>query len=194
MMALPIHPQFQRMSEADYLAQEAVSENRHEYENGLVFAMAGGSDEHAAITLNAGSLLKASVTAKGCRARVTDVLVKTGDGAFAYPVALVYCGEPIYTESVPPALLNPILIVEVLSPTTQGYDRRNKYLHYKTIPTLVDYLLIAQDQVYVELRSRRVDGTWVIHLFTDLEDTVTLESVNIILRLRDLYDTVFGTD
>jgi Uma2 family endonuclease len=182
------------MSEADYLAQERASDMCHEYENGLVFAMAGGSDEHAAITLSASSLLKAAVTPKGCRARVTDVLVKTGDGAFAYPDALVYCGEPRYSETVPPALLNPVLIVEVLSPTTQGYDRRDTYLHYQTIPTLQAYLLIAQDQVYVELRLRGDHNAWSIQLFTSLAESLHIPVLDVTLSVRNLYDTVFAAE
>lgn len=146
---------------AEYLAQEETSDTKHEYLDGEIFAMAGGTIEHGALAANVIGELRALVRGHACRVLTSDVrLHVNATGLTTYPDASVAC-PPIETaaEDVH-AVTNPVVIVEVLSDSTEAYDRGEKFAHYRRIPSLRDYLLVSQHEQRIDHYTRNPDGTW----------------------------------
>jgi Uma2 family endonuclease len=183
-----------------YLAFERSSEERHVYLDGEVYAMAGESDEHGDVSANLVIALGSQLKGKPCRARTKDTKVRSGPmlvsgqgtrGLFSYPDIVVICGEPEYPDAHRDVVLNPAVIVEVLSPSTEVFDRGEKFIRYQTYnPTLTDYLLVAQDQPRVEHFTRQADGQWSYRMTTGLGASVGIASIGCTLRLADVYDRV----
>jgi len=176
----------------DWLEGErAVLEGRSEYLDGEVFAMTGASMEHNAIVMNIGSELSIQLKGRPCQVYANDmkVLIRSAD-AGTYPDLVAYCGEPELLDSRRDVLLNPSLIVEVLSNSTAAYDRGDKFALYRRIPSLREYLLVSQDRVRVELYRRGENGRWTLTDYTGLEDQVPLESLDCTLALAEVYDKV----
>lgn len=143
-------------SEVEYLAMERVSDRKHEYYRGEIFAMAGGSPQHNEITLRFGAAVIGALRA-GCRAFSPDQRVRVSDaGLYTYPDVSVACSPRFEADT----LLNPQMFVEVLSEATEAYDRGTKFDLYKQIASLTDYVLASQDSVRVEHFARQGDGTW----------------------------------
>ena len=149
------------LTHAEYLAQEEASGTKHEYLNGEAFAMAGGTVEHGALAANVIGELRAVVREKACRVLTSDVRLHVeATGLTTYPDASVAC-PPIETAAEDPhAVVNPVVIVEVLSDSTEAYDRGEKFAHYRRIPSLRDYLLVSQHEQRIEHYTRNADGTW----------------------------------
>src|SRR5262245_24970651 len=153
-----------------YLKIERASEERHEYVDGEIYAMAGESGEHGDISVNVVVSLGSQLRGTSCRARTKDTKVCSGPilrsgsstrGIFSYPDVVVVCGEPEYHDAYKDVILNPTAIVEVLSTSTEAFDRGEKFTRYQTWnPTLTDYLLVSQDQPQVEHFHRQADGSW----------------------------------
>lgn len=145
---------------ADYLAVEEASAVRHEYLNGEIFAMAGGTPEHAALAAAIVVLLGAKLE-RDCRPYSAHLRIRVeATGLATYADASVICGEPVRDPASPTHVTNPSLVVEVLSPSTEAYDRGDKREHYQQIPSLSAYVLVAQDKRRVEVFARRPDGSW----------------------------------
>ncbi len=153
---------------------------------GTIRAMSGGSDDHAAIISNIGRTLGNALVPRGCRVYGSDMRVHTGDGENTFPDVAVVCGPRVYHQGRMDTITNPVLIVEVLSPSTVGYDLGDKFAHYQTIPTLTDYLLVAQDTARAILHSRAGDH-WETRIVGGLEGAVHLPSVGVTLALTDVY-------
>ncbi len=172
-----------------YLTLERASEIRHEYLDGSVYAMAGESPEHSIICFNLGGILHAQLRDKPCRGFSPNMKVRTDpSGLFAYPDLTVVCGDPIYHDERRDVLVNPTVIFEVLSPSTESYDRGEKFLRYSTqIASLRYYVLVAQDRSHVERYSRKADGSWVRTELDGLESTLDLPSIDCRLSLTDIY-------
>ncbi len=180
-----------KMTPQEYLSWEESQPVRHEYLDGQVFAMAGASPEHNDIVANALGALRDALRHKPCRVRGTDQRVKIPrTGLYTYPDVLVVCGEAEYEDEKRTTLQNPTVIVEVLSESTESYDRGKKFQHYRSIPSLRDYLLVAQDTVWVEHYVRGGDGTWILH-DTLPGGTVRLASCGVELKVDELYLKVF---
>jgi Uma2 family endonuclease len=178
----------QRASAMQYIEYEAEANVRHEFVDTYVYQMAGSHPAHVKLVRNLGITLPQQIIRQGCHAATTDQLVKTGDGNFFYPDAFAVCGEEHYTDDAVPALTNFMLIIEVTSTSTQGYDRGEKFRRYKTTPSLREYLLVAQEQVYVEHHIRGEDGVWQPErVYTNKADVVELISVPATLKLDDIY-------
>lgn len=187
-----------------YLAFERTSEERHVYLDGEICAMAGESNEHGDISANVVIALGSQLKGKPCRARTKDTKVRSGPmrvsgqgtrGLFSYPDIVVICGEPEYPDAHRDVVLNPAVIVEVLSPSTEAFDRGEKFTRYQTYnPTLTDYLLVSQDRPQVEHFSRQADGRWLYRLITGLAASVEIASIGCTLRLVDVYDRVAFAD
>ncbi len=175
------------MSEAEYLAFEAASDMRHEFHDGEIFAMSGGILNHALIAGNTLTILNIQAQRRGCRIFPNDMKIRTGSGNHYYPDASALCGTPELTADNPPSLLNPTTIIEVLSESTEVFDRDKKFRHYKTIPSLSEYVLIAQKEPLIERYLRQPSGEWSQLVATDSEAVINLPSLDIRLTLADVY-------
>lgn len=184
-------PQTATVTLDEYLAAEETAEFRSEFIDGVVVAMVGGTLEHGVIAQNIGSVLHAKLRGGPCRvvSQGTHVRASLSERVF-YPDVAVFCGEPRRERRVRDLLLNPVVIVEVLSPSTADYDRGTKWENYRRIPSLQDYLLVAQDEPLVERYTRQGDGFWLFSETTGFDASIRLESIGVDLALRDAYDGV----
>lgn len=177
----------------EYLAIERESEVRSEYLDGEIFAMSGASREHNLIATNVVGTLHPQIKRQGCEQYASDMRVRIPEsGLYTYPDVVVVCGEPRFEDDVRDTLLNPVMIVEVLSPSTEDYDRGRKFAHYRGIPSLQIYLLIAQDKVHVELSTRQADGRWLLWESDDAGVVLELPAIGATLPLAEVYDRVPG--
>ncbi|HEX8499921.1 MAG TPA: Uma2 family endonuclease [Pyrinomonadaceae bacterium] len=178
----------------EYLALERLSEIRHEFLDGTVYAMAGESPTHSAICFNLAGALHPQLRETNCRGFSPNMKVRAGEaGLYAYPDLAVACGEAFFHDRHGDVLLNPVVVFEVLSRSTQTYDRGEKFERYKSIETLRDYVLVSQDRPLLEHFSRQPDGTWSRAELSGTDAAFTLESINCRLALADVYDRVeFG--
>jgi len=171
-----------RMSVEDYLAYEHDSEVRHELVGGYLYAMTGASDRHEEIAANLLALLHGHLTGTGCRVYGSNLKVRVGDDFF-YPDLFVRCaqerGDPYFKT-------DPVLIIEVLSPGTQRYDRGDKRLAYQSLPTLQEYVVLAQDEIRIEIQRRTATG-WETEVQVSPSAAFTLRSVNLSAALSDVY-------
>lgn len=175
----------------EYLAAERQADRKHEYFGGEVFAMSGASFAHVSIVANLTGHLFARLQGSSCRAFSSDLRIKVSrTGLYTYPDVVVVCGEPQFDDEHNDTLLNPRLIAEVLSPSTETYDRGKKFAHYRTLDSLAEYLLIAQDQARVEQYIRQPSGDWLLHEATQVAETIRLPSIESELSLSDVYDKI----
>lgn len=179
------------LTEEQYLEIERKAERRSEYWNGEMFAMAGGTARHADIKDGLVFVLRRELHGSGCRTYSSDLRVKTpATGLYTYPDLLVICGKLEYADDVKDTVTNPKVIIEVLSPSTELYDRGNKFVHYRSIPSFQEYLLVAQDRIYAEHHVKQSDGSWHSREITDAAATITLESLAIRFKLMEAYSGV----
>ncbi len=173
----------------EYLELDRTSEERLEFRDGEVFCMSGGSEWHYEIESNIHSFLKTTLRPRGCRVFTGNVRIKVPSAPpYRYADVSALCGEAKFEEiGGVDALVNPQLIVEVLSPSTEAYDRGDKFTHYKSIPTLREYLLIAQDRPHVTRLYKQEDGLWIHTDVNDMEATLTLTSLGCELPLAEVY-------
>ena len=176
-----------------YLAWERMQPQKHEFHHGEAFAMAGATFEHNQVVINVGSELRSLLRQKHCRVCASDLRVKVpATGLYAYHDVSVVCGRPEFEDDKLDTLLNPLILVEVLSKSTADYDRGTKFTSYRTIASLRDYVLISTDQVLVEYHTRKDDDSWVLREFK-AGQRFTLESVGGALAIDELYLKVFDT-
>lgn len=163
MIAAMAEAEATRMSYADYLRFEAASETKHEYLRGEVYAMAGGTPDHAALIAAVTIQLGIALQDKPCRVYSSDLRVRVdATDLSTYPDVSVICGPLVSAEDDDNAAVNPILIVEVLSSSTEGYDRGQKFAHYRRLSSLRHYLLVAQDEPRLEVYSNDGDAGWML--------------------------------
>jgi len=178
------------MSAEDYLALERRSETRNEYLDGTNFAMTGASRRHNLLAGNVYTAFRTQLRSHGCEVYVSDMRVKVSvTGLYTYPDVVVVCGEPQFEDAEVDTLLNPKVVVEILSKTTEDYDRGTKFVHYRTLPSLTEYLLVSQDQIHVE-HYLRESGGWLLTETGRREDVIELPSVGARLALAEIYDGV----
>lgn len=184
-------PQRSFLTAEEYLAIERKAEFKSEYYNGEMFAMAGASRPHNRIASNVISTLNPHLVKRGCNIYPSDMRVKIKKiGKYTYPDVVVTCGKELFEDDYVDILLNPVVIFEILSRSTQAYDRGEKFQHYQFIESLAEYILITQDAVRVEQYVRQSDRTWIHNEYRNLDDVVKLESVACELPLRELYANV----
>lgn len=182
-----------RVTPAEYLAFERASGLKHELHEGEIVPMTGAKRPHNEIAYNAVTLMRVAFRGRPCRAYGSDMRVKVeSTNLYAYPDLSAFCGPGQFEDEDEDTLLNPSVLIEVLSPSTQSYDRGEKFDNYRRIPSLTDFLLIAQDRVHVEHFARGADDSWVLRVYKSLDDVVRLESLDCALPLRDLYDKVWA--
>ena len=178
----------------EYIALERKAHFKSEYFNGHIIAMAGASFKHSLIVSNISGELHVQFKGRGCSVHTNDMRVRPSLGdAYFYPDVVVVCGEPEFEDAVFDTLLNPILIVEVLSPSTERRDRGEKFTRYKHLASLQEYLLVSQDKVWVE-HHRRHGTQWVLSHYRAREDVLSLPSIGCELPLRDIYARVTVED
>jgi Uma2 family endonuclease len=183
----------------EYLAFEHSSKSKHEYLDGLIYAMAGCSPEHSTICVNVSEVITRQLRGTPCRPFSADMKLRclsapttTGRrrGLFAYPDLIVVCGEPVFHDAQRDVLVNPTLIVEVRSPSTEAYDRGEKFLRYQELASLTDYLLIAQRYPCLEHFAKQANGQWLLTIETHLSSSLCIASINCRLPLAEVYEWV----
>jgi len=176
----------------EYLAFEREREIRHEYFDGEIFAMSGAGPAHVDIRTNTQTSLVIQLRGRPCKVNDQDMRVKTASGLYTYPDISVVCGERAFNDDKPPSLLNPTVIVEVLSPSTESYDRGDKFRHYRSIPSFREYVLISSTHQQIEHFARTADDSWRITVADAPDGAIALESIGCTLTLADIYvDVVF---
>ncbi len=182
-------PAEQFMTAPEYLALERQAETKSEYWNGSIYAMSGASRNHNRITVNLGAMLHARLRGKPCEPFITDMRVKVSPaGLYTYPDVIVVCGEPRFEDDQLDTLLNPKVIIEVLSESTEKYDRGDKFAHYRTLDSLTDYLLVTQHQPLIEHFQRQTDGSWLYSAAQGLEAEISIPTIGCLLRLAEVYE------
>jgi Uma2 family endonuclease len=177
-----------RVTPEQYLEIERAAESRSEYLNGEMFAMAGATARHNAIVNAIGRALYPQIKRR-CQYFTTDMrLLIPATGFYTYPDLLVICGQILFTDQREDMVTNPGCIVEVLSNTTADYDRGRKFEHYRSIPSLADYLAVAQDKVHVEHYNRRSDASWSLRDFDAVTDIIHIPTIQADLTLADIYE------
>jgi len=187
-MALP--QQFlPTISAEQYLEIERFSETRHEFLDGVVYAMAGESPDHSTICFNLASIIGSQIRDKPCRGFSPNMKVRAGiGGLYAYPDLMIVCGQSKFHDERTDVLLNPTVIIEVLSPSTEKYDRGEKFRRYRTeIESLQDYVLVSQDRLRVEHHHREPDGTWNQTEISVADGILMLDSIECTVPLTEIY-------
>ena len=175
----------------EYLAMEREAETKSEYFNGEVYAMAGATVAHNQIVTNTVIALGNRLRDKPCRVFSSDMRVKVqSTGLYTYPDVVVVCGRAQLEDRRNDTLLNPTVLIEVLSPSTADYDRGTKFAHYRTLESLSDYLVIAQAEPLVEHYQRQPDNRWLLTTYATLDAVVTVPSLGCDLLLAEVYDKV----
>ncbi len=172
----------------EYLAREREAEFKSEYLNGEIFAMAGASRPHNLIAGNIYAKLHAQLEHRSCNVYPSDMRLKvSSSGLYTYPDVMVVCGEEHFDDNEEDTLLNPILIVEVLSKSTERQVRGAKFEHYSKLASLQEYLLVAQNHPRLELFTKQSAGRWLLAEFESLDEVAKLTSINCELALKDVY-------
>lgn len=183
-----------QMTEDEYLALERAADERHEFANGEIFAMAGGTSNHASVTTSIGAELRIALRKRRCQTRSADMRIHIpSTGRYVYADASVVCGKPQFKDDKHDTLLNPRVIVEVLSPSTEAYDRGDKFAQYRTLPSLMHYVLAAQDKPLVEVFTRLEDGSWNLRTYGP-GDRVALPAIECLIEVDQVYSNVFDSD
>jgi Uma2 family endonuclease len=181
----------------EYLASERDAFERHEWLDGTIYAMAGESPEHSLICSNANASLNLQLRGRPCAVYSPNMKVYSRlpsdvglKGLFSYPDCTVVCGQPQFHDEHRDVLINPRVVIEVLSPTTERYDRGKKFLRYQQNSSMTDYVMIAQPYPSIEHYARQANGSWLYSVTTELTASVALESIECGLPLAEVYDRI----
>lgn len=179
------------LTPADYLALERKSDVRHEYYNGEIFAMSGASRRHNLVTVNFTSELRQQLKGRRCETYSADMRVFIpSTGLYTYPDVVVVCGEPQFQDDEFDTLLNPLVIIETLSPATERYDRGQKFAAYRSINSLRHYVLASQDEYRIDYYTKEPDGRWWLRDARGLADSIELPAIECTLAMSEIYDKV----
>ena len=181
----------QTITPGQYLELERGADFKSEYSSGRMFRISGGSNAHSLIGGNVHALLWSQLRRKPCLTFNSDMKVLVNvTGLYTYPDVSVVCGDVRYTDEHRDMVENPIVLVEVLSPTTEAYDRGEKFVHYQGLPSLTDYLIISQETMRVEQYVRQNDDKWLLSVHSGPEASVGLVSTECTLLLAEVYERV----
>lgn len=179
------------VSEAEYLERERRAEYKSEYYNGEMFAMAGASRRHAVITTNLVMALGQHLDDRPCEVYSNDMRLRVAPtGLYTYPDLMVACGDLQFADDQKDTLLNPALIIEVLSDATRDYDRGQKFEHYRTLPSVLEYVTVAQDRPHIEHWTRQPENRWLLVEYSDISQSIQLASVGCTLPLARIYKKI----
>ena len=177
----------------EYLTLEKAATERHEYVQGRIRLMSGGTEDHATIPMNLGAELRAALRGRGCRVMTSDIKVYAA-GEVYYPDVTVACGPRQYYGSNRTVITNPLLVAEVLSPSTAHVDRGEKFHNYLTVESLAVYLIVSQDRPLVEQYSRGESGRWDYTLVAGLEGELSIPALGIALAMSEIYAEIDFTE
>ncbi|MET0753934.1 MAG: Uma2 family endonuclease [Pyrinomonadaceae bacterium] len=178
-----------KISIEDYLEGEKTSQIKHEYVSGEVYAMAGASDKHHRISANLFKKLDSHLENSECEAFMAEMKLKVNEDTFYYPDVFVACDKPAKSAY---QRETPVLIIEVISPSTRQIDRREKLRAYQQMESVQEYLIIEQDKVHIELHRRQPDGRWITYFYNtgDFDEQIRFESVDLTTNLEEIYSRV----
>ena len=179
-----------KLTEEQYLALDRVAEFKSEFVDGEMFAMSGGKNRHGRIQRNLIVELDAALEDSPCEPFGSDSRVKVSSRAYVYPDATVVRGGQQAVDDDDDILINPVAIFEVLSPSTEKYDRGLKSRLYRTIDSLKDYILVSQEQLYIEQFTRQTDGGWSLHDYLGPDQELKIDSIGVAIPLRRIYRRV----
>lgn len=183
-----------RLTPAEYLALEVASQGRHEFHAGEMFAMSGGSYWHNLVKDNLAHAVRNRLAGRGCTVLTSDQRVKVdATGLYTYPDVVVFCGKPVFEDGIHYSAVNPLVLAEVLSDSTEKYDRGVKFGHYRQLPSVQEFLVLAQDRVSVERYRRQTagdPGSWLLTAVSDPAGTVDFESLGIAVPVAEIYASV----
>jgi Uma2 family endonuclease len=179
-----------RYSPQEYLALERAAEFKSEYHDGLIYAMSGASREHNLVSINLGRELSSQLKGRPCETYASEMRVFIpSTRRYYYPDISVACDEPSFQDGQFDTLLNPTVVIEILSGSTESFDRGRKFENYREIASLREYVLVSQDRVLVE-RYTRTEAGWVLSDANRLDDLLRLDSIGCTIPLREIYDRV----
>lgn len=183
-----------RFTPQEYLARERVSQYRSQYFRGEIFAMAGGNERHSRICVNLVWRLAQRLEGGSCEVFDKDMRIKvTANGLYTYPDASVVCGGTQFEDEKRDTLLNPIVIFEILSPSTADYDRGTKFELYRGLESLREFIVVAQESPFIERHVRQADDSWLLTEVRGLEQSLAIEAIGCTLPLDEIYRGVkFG--
>jgi Uma2 family endonuclease len=181
-----------KMTEEQYLAIERAAETKSEFCDGEMYAMSGASFRHGRVTVNLISKLDAQLEGSPCQVCDSNLRVQiAATGSYVYPDVIGICGEPLFRDDTFDTLLNPVLIIEVLSPSTEAFDRGGKFARYRRIASLKEYVLVSQDRMLVErFRRRGTAGDWTLTAYDRPDEVLELESIGCAVPLSQIYARV----
>jgi Uma2 family endonuclease len=177
-------------TEAEYLARERRAIYKSEYYRGEIFAMAGATREHNLVAVNVASILREQLRATNCETYPSDMRVRLPSGLYTYPDVSVACGEPKFLDDVVDTLLNPILIVEVLSESTEAYDRGDKSKQYRRLESLAHYVLVDSERAHIEVYTRQPNQQWMLSEAEGRDAAIDLPAINCRLTFSEVYSKV----
>lgn len=180
-----------KLTPEEYLDFERKAEERHEYFDGEIFAMSGAKRNHNKISTNLSGLVWQHLKGKNCESYSNDMRVFVpATGLYTYPDLVVVCGEPQFQNDTFDTLLNPVLLIEVLSDSTESYDRGRKFQHYRSIESLQEYILVSQAEARVEKYVRHGDGFWLLSEAVGLDSEIEFSSIECQIPLSEIYDKI----
>jgi len=175
----------------EYLDIERAGPIKHEYYRGEIFALAGSSEAHNLILTNILMSLGMQLRNRPCKVYPSDMRLKIPKtGLYTYPDVSIVCGTPHFDDAKQDTLLNPIIVIEILSPSTERYDRGKKFQNYRTVMSIQEYVLVSQDEYHIEHYTNQHDGNWLLATYDGRNTTVILKTIDCTLLLDDVYDKV----
>jgi Uma2 family endonuclease len=179
-----------KVTAEEYLAMDRSAEFRSEFLDGEIIAMSGGSARHSRLKIRLASAVYAPLRGTACEAFDSDFRVRVSPRMYTYPDLAVVCGKAMFADQREDILLNPTSIFEVLSPSTEYYDRGVKFRRYREIESLTDYILVDQDQISIEQYTRGDANTWTLHDYQRAEEVLQIASVGVSVPLAAIYDRI----
>ena len=181
------------ISEQDYLELERASSIRHEYADGEIFAMSGGTIEHSSVVASIGGEIRAALQGGRCRVLTSDMRINIpATGRYVYPDGSIGCARPQFVDEHRDTLVNPRVIIEVLSDSTEGYDRGDKFAQYRSVASIEEYVLASQKEPKIEVFTRQADASWMLRVYGPGE-RVALKSLECVIEVDRVYLDVFET-
>ena len=178
------------MSVEEYLAFERAADTKHEYDDGEIIAIAGASRKHNLVGGNTFRHLAKQLEGKPCEIYITEMRVRVAPTKYVYPDVVVVCGEPQFADEEFDILLNPTVVIEVLSPSTESRDRGDKLQYYGALESVRDYLLIDQDRIRIDHYVKQSPNEWNLHVYTEAEDEIEIASIGCKLSVAAIYARV----
>jgi len=179
-----------KITSQEYLAFERQATEKHEFVDGIIYAMSGASEEHNLIAVNMVAELHLAFKKRHCKVYSSDMRVKVNKSDYVYPDVVAVCGDAQFEDNTFDTLSNPTVIIEILSDSTERYDKGRKAELYRALPTVQDYVLISQTHCYIEHYQRQTATQWLFTTISQMDEKLILSSVNATIAVQDIYDKV----